>query len=130
MMVEERQRIVMDIDGVLAKKDSDKDYSKRDIDEDILSTLKEYNERGFYIILNTARNMRTHESRIGKINAETAPVLLEWLDEHDVPYDEIHYGKPWCGHKGFYVDDKAIRPSEFENLSHEEIRELVEEEER
>lgn len=129
-MENESRRIVIDIDGVLAKKDSDKDYSERDVDEDVLSTLREYRDRGFYIILNTARNMRTHEGRIGKINAETAPVLLEWLDEHDVPYDEIHYGKPWCGHEGFYVDDKAIRPSEFENLSHEEIRELVEEEER
>jgi capsule biosynthesis phosphatase len=120
----------MDVDGVLAKKDSNKDYSDRDIDDGVLSTLREYRDRGFYIILNTARNMRTHEGRIGKINAETAPELLEWLDEHDVPYDEIHYGKPWCGHEGFYVDDKAIRPSEFENMSHEEIRKLVEEEER
>ncbi len=125
-----KKRIVIDIDGVLAKKDSDKKYSDREVDEGVLSTLREYHDRGFYIILNTARNMRTHEGRIGKINAETAPVLLEWLDEHDVPYDEIHYGKPWCGHEGFYVDDKAIRPSEFENLSNEEIRELVEGEER
>lgn len=129
-MDNESKRIVMDIDGVLAKKDSNKDYSDRDVDENILSTLREYRDRGFYIILNTARNMRTHEGRIGKINAETAPELLEWLEENDVPYDEIHYGKPWCGHEGFYVDDKAIRPSEFENMSHEEIRELVEDEER
>ena len=129
-MENESKRIVMDIDGVLAKKDSDKDYSDRDVDEGVLSTLREYRDRGFYIILNTARNMRTHDGRIGKINAETAPKLLEWLDKYDVPYDEIHYGKPWCGHEGFYVDDKAIRPSEFENMSHEEIRELVEEEER
>ena len=120
----------MDIDGVLARKDSGKDYSERAVDESVLSRLEEYSEKGFYIILYTARNMRTHEGRIGKINAETAPTLLEWLDEKGVPYDEIHYGKPWCGHEGFYVDDKAVRPSEFEELSHEEIRELVEEEER
>lgn len=121
---------MMDIDGVLAKKDSDLDYSEREPDEDMISRLREYSEKGFYIILNTARNMNTHEGRIGKINAKTAPVLLEWLEEHDVPYDEIHYGKPWCGHDGFYVDDNAIRPSEFEDMSHEEIRSMLNEEER
>ena len=123
------KRIVMDIDGVLAKKDSGK-YSEKDVDTKILDQLKNYSEEGFYIILYTARNMNTHRGKIGKINAETAPVLLEWLDENDIPYDEIHYGKPWCGHKGFYVDDKAVRPSEFEEMSHKEIRELVEDEER
>ena len=34
-------------------------------------------------------------------------------------------GKPWCGHEGFYVDDKAIRPSEFLALSRAEITELL-----
>ena len=128
--MEEDKRIVMDIDGVLAKQNSSKDYSEKEVDKEILSRLKEYSEKDFYIILYTARNMRTHEGRIGKINAETAPTLLEWLEEKGIPYNEIHYGKPWCGHKGFYVDDKAIRPSEFENMSHEEIREILEEEER
>lgn len=119
----------MDIDGVLAKKD-DGEYADKDIDEPVLSQLREYANRGFYIILYTARNMRTHEGRIGKINAETAPVLLGWLDEHDIPYDEIHFGKPWCGHEGFYVDDKAIRPSEFLSKDHDEIQEMLKDEER
>lgn len=125
----EDKRVVIDIDGVLAKKD-DGDYSEKEIDESILERLREYESKGFYIILNTARNMRTHNGRIGKINAETAPVLLDWLEEHDVPYDEIHYGKPWCGHSGFYVDDNAIRPSEFLSMTHEEIQEIVEKEVR
>lgn len=128
-MPNDKKRIVMDIDGVLAKKDKNS-YEEKEVDEKILEKLREYSRKDFYIILYTARNMNTHEGRIGKINAETAPVLLDWLEKHDIPYDEIHYGKPWCGHEGFYVDDKAIRPSEFEKMSHKEIRELVEEEER
>lgn len=129
MDIEKDKRVVMDIDGVLAKKDCG-EYRNKEVDEDILRKLNQYSDKGFYIILYTARNMNTHEGRIGKVNAETAPILVEWLEEKNVPYDEIHYGKPWCGHNGFYVDDKAIRPSEFEEMSHEEIRELVEEEER
>jgi capsule biosynthesis phosphatase len=123
------KRVVVDIDGVLARKD-DGDYADKDVHQSVLDTLEAYDERGFYIILYTARNMNTHDARMGKINAETAPVLLDWLEEHDVPYDEIHYGKPWCGHDGFYVDDKAIRPSEFRSNDYDEIMALLAEEER
>lgn len=127
--MEDRTRLVMDVDGVICKK-SDVDYSERDPDEEIVSKLKDYDEKGFYIILYTARNMNSYDAREGKINAETAPVLLEWLEQHDIPYDEIHYGKPWCGLDGFYVDDKAVRPSEFLNNSHSDLRDLVENAER
>lgn len=122
-------RVVMDIDGVLARKD-DVPYAEREPDEEVLSRLREYDSRGFDIILYTARNMNSYDGRIGKINANTAEVLLEWLSEHEVPYDEIHYGKPWCGHEGFYVDDKAIRPSEFLSMEYDELRGLVEDAER
>ncbi|MBX0303039.1 hypothetical protein [Haloarcula salinisoli] len=126
MTVEKHDRVVFDIDGVLVEKDDDTPYSEREPKEAVLSRLRSYHEEGFYIVLYTARNMNTHEGRTGKINAETAPILLDWLEEHDVPYDEIHYGKPWCGHDGFYVDDKAIRPGEFMNNSREEILALLE----
>ncbi|EBU3698818.1 capsular biosynthesis protein, partial [Salmonella enterica] len=43
------------------------------------------------------------------------------LEVNDIPYDEIYVGKPWCGYEGFYVDDKAIRPSEFINYTYDEI---------
>ena len=125
MNPDEHNRLVVDVDGVLVKKDSDKDYAEREPHDDVVDRLREYADEGFYIILYTARNMRTHEGRIGKINAETAPVLNRWLDEHDIPYDEIHYGKPWCGYDGFYIDDKAIRPSEFTDLDINEIQKLV-----
>jgi capsule biosynthesis phosphatase len=72
--------------------------------------------------------MRTFEGNVGKINIHTLPVVTEWLDRHDVPYDEIHVGKPWCGFEGFYIDDRAIRPSEFTRLTPEEIEALIEQE--
>lgn len=122
------KRIVFDIDGVLAKKDPDLEYEEREPHTEIVDILREYDNQGYYIILYTARNMNTHEGRIGKINADTAKTLLSWLDEHDIPHDEIYYGKPWCGHEGFYVDDKAIRPSELLKKSLDEIRSLLENE--
>jgi capsule biosynthesis phosphatase len=122
------KRVVFDIDGVLCKKDRDRDYADRVPHPGMVERLRDYNEEGYYIILYTARNMNTHQGRIGKINADTAKTLLQWLDEHNIPHDEIHYGKPWCGHDGFYVDDKAIRPSELANHTTSEIQDILDKE--
>jgi capsule biosynthesis phosphatase len=70
--------------------------------------------------------MNTYSGNIGLIVANTVKVLLAWLDKHGIPYDELHVGKPWAGRGGFYVDDRAIRPSEFLEKTYEEILELIE----
>jgi capsule biosynthesis phosphatase len=69
--------------------------------------------------------MRTYASSVGKINAHTLPTIIDWLRKHDIPYDEIHVGKPWCGTDGFYVDDRSIRPEEFRTLGYDQIRRLL-----
>jgi len=122
------KRVVFDIDGVLCKKNEDRDYADRVPHPGMVERLQDYYEEGYYIILYTARNMNTHQGRIGKINADTAKTLLQWLDEHNIPHDEIYYGKPWCGHDGFYVDDKAIRPSELANHTTSEIQDILDKE--
>lgn len=130
-MINEENVIVIDIDGTLCEgKKQNQSYLEVMPKESVLQKLIEYRENKFYIILYTSRQMRTFQGNIGKINANTAKTLFEWLDKYDIPYDEIHFGKPWCGRNGFYVDDKAIRPSEFLNLSFDEIKELLEQERR
>jgi len=92
---------------------------------EVIAMLRDYKAKGFGIVIHTARNMRTYEENVGKIVANTVPVILDWLAKHEVPYDELRVGKPWCGDGGFYVDDKAIRPDEFTRLSYEEILDLI-----
>ena len=53
--------------------------------------------------------------------------MLEWLDKWEIPYDEIIYGKPWPGHHGFYVDDRAVRPDEFLSHDFDELMEICKE---
>lgn len=101
------------------------DYANSKPIQAVIEKLREYQDLGFQIVINTARNMRTHKNNVGKINIHTLPNIITWLDNHKVPYDEIIVGKPWCGFDGFYVDDKAIRPSEFISKSYDEILELI-----
>ena len=123
------KRLVFDLDGTLTHDDASASYAERAPNAAVVARLREYKAQGFEIVICSARNMRTFQGQVGKINANTLPVILDWLARHEIPYDEIHVGKPWCGTDGFYVDDKAIRPSEFLALSHAEIQALLAREE-
>jgi capsule biosynthesis phosphatase len=113
------------LDGTLTHDDPTRGYHEKEPNLPVVGRLREYKLAGFEIVIYSARNMRTHQNSIGKINAETLPLIIEWLRYHNVPYDEIYVGKPWCGTHGFYVDDRAIRPSEFVALTPREIQALL-----
>lgn len=120
------KRLVIDLDDTLTVNNPGLPYSEKEPNLPLIAKLREYKAMGFEILIQTARNMRTYQGSVGKINANTLPVIIDWLNKHDVPYDEIYVGKPWCGTEGFYVDDRAIRPSEFVSLSLSEINALIE----
>lgn len=116
---------VFDIDGTLCPiKGKDEKYEDMIPYADMVKKIREYKVGGAKIILFTSRNMNSYGGNIGLINANTAKVILKWLEKWDIPYDEIIYGKPWPGHKGFYVDDRTVRPDEFLNKSVEELEEI------
>ena len=116
---------IFDIDGTICPiKKKDENYADLVPFPEIVDKIRKYKEGGAKIILFTSRNMNTYKGNIGMINANTAKVILAWLDKWDIPYDEIIYGKPWPGHNGFYVDDRTIRPDEFLNMSVEELNEV------
>ena len=119
------RRLVIDLDGTLTVDADGISYPEKSPNRTIIDKLKEYKRDGFEIIIATSRNMRTHNNSVGKINAFTLPVIIDWLKKHDVPYDEIHIGKPWCGQDGFYVDDRSIRPDEFSALGYDGVRTLL-----
>ena len=119
------KRLVIDLDGTLTIDEHQAPYPEKLPALDFIDRLRDYKNLGFEIIIMTARNMKTYNNSVGQINAKTLPMIIEWLNRHEIPYDEIHVGKPWCGSEGFYVDDKAIRPDEFINLTYEEIRRLI-----
>ncbi len=118
------KRIIMDLDNTITSTVNG-DYCNSKPIEGVIEKMHMYKKEGFEIIISSSRNMRTYEGNVGKININTIPVIIEWLNKYEVPYDELYVGKPWCGFDGFYVDDRAIRPEEFISLTYSEIRHLT-----
>ena len=121
----EKMTFILDIDGTICPiKQKSETYEELVPYPEMLEKIRYYKEHGAKIVLFTSRNMNSYQGNIGLINAHTAKVLLNWLDKWEIPYDEIIYGKPWPGHEGFYVDDRAVRPNEFLRYSPEELKQI------
>ncbi len=121
------KKLVVDLDDTITVTEHG-DYEHSKPIQPTIDLLKQYQAAGFQIVIHSSRQMRTYEGQVGKINVHTLPNIVNWLNAHGVPYDEIIVGKPWCGFTGFYIDDKCIRPSEFHSMSLEQIEDLLQKE--
>lgn len=118
---------VFDIDGTICPiKKKEEKYEDLVPYASVVEKIRFYHEAGAKIVLFTSRNMNSYGGNLGLINKNTARILTEWLDKWNIPYDEIFYGKPWPGHKGFYVDDRSVRPDEFLTYTPEKLAERCE----
>ncbi|MBQ2642542.1 MAG: capsular biosynthesis protein [Eubacterium sp.] len=119
---------VFDVDGTLCPiKTKEEKYEDLVPYPEMVEKIRFYKENGAKIILFSSRNMNSYNGNIGLINKNTAVTMTEWLKKWDIPYDEIIYGKVWPGHKGFYVDDRTVRPDEFLKYDVDELDKICEE---
>lgn len=118
------KRLIVDLDDTITVT-TQGDYAHSSPVISTIDMLKKYKKNGFEIVIYSSRNMRTYESNVGKINIYTLPNIINWLQSNNVPFDEVIVGKPWCGFDGFYIDDKAVRPSEFNSMTYDEICDLL-----
>jgi len=103
-------RIAIDLDGTICPiKKEDQSYQDLKPFPEAVVKLKELKAQGHYIIIQTARNMATQKSNLGKVLKNVGKTTLNWLDKYEIPYDEIYFGKP---NAHIYIDDRAVR---FEN---------------
>ena len=75
------------------------------ISVDLDGTIAKLKKEGFYIIIHTARNMGTCDNNIGQVIARQGKLVTDWLERHEIPYDEILFGKP---NVDYFIDDKGI----------------------
>jgi capsule biosynthesis phosphatase len=100
-------RICIDLDGVIAEiKKENETYADVKPIKSAVEKIKKLKENGHYIIIYTARHMKTCDGNVSKVLAKIGRITLEWLDKYNVPYDEIVFGKPWAD---IYIDDNGYR---------------------
>lgn len=107
-------RICIDLDGVISKlKQVNEDYSNLEPVDDAIQTLKKLKQDGHYLIIYTARHMKTCNGNVGLVNAKIAKKTLDWLERHNIEFDEIHFNKPFAD---LYIDDNAIRFTKWSDM--------------
>ena len=101
-------RICFDLDNTLVTyPDITGDYTTvRPITRNI-EFLKLLKSLGHYIIIYTARRMKTHKGNVGAILADVGQITINTLKKYEIKYDELHFGKP---HANYYIDDLAVNP--------------------
>lgn len=107
---------VIDIDDTLSITPRDENnvgqYSQSKPILKVVKKIQKLHKQGHKIILFTARGMRTFDNDVDKIIDAHGETLTQWLEENQVPYDELIFGKPW-GPNVFYVDDRALTINQF-----------------
>jgi capsule biosynthesis phosphatase len=100
-------KICIDVDGVLCEiRQSKQNYADVSPLPGAVEKMRALKAAGHYLIIHTARHMKTCQGNVGMIVAKQGKVLLDWLELHCIPYDEIYFGKPRAD---VYVDDNAYR---------------------
>ncbi len=108
-------RICIDLDGVICQlREPGQSYAELEPVPGAVEKLRELKAAGHYIIICTARHMKTCEGNVGRVLARQGAVTLDWLKRHDVEYDEIHFGKP---HAQIYIDDNALRFEAWDSIA-------------
>jgi capsule biosynthesis phosphatase len=110
-------RICLDIDDTINFcKSSDEEYGNERPQPGAVETIKRWKAEGHYIILYTARHMKTCDGNQGKVLAKQAKNLFSWLDKFEIPYDEIWWSAP---HADIFINDAAINhvPGNWEHTT-------------
>jgi capsule biosynthesis phosphatase len=105
-------RICIDLDGVICRlREPGQHYADLQPVPGAVDKMRQLKAAGHYLIICTARHMKTCQGNVGQVVARQGAVTLEWLKRHGIEYDELHFGKP---HAQVYIDDNAMR---FESWS-------------
>ena len=97
--------ICFDIDNVICRTKNDKDYSKSVPIKKNISVINKAYDKGFYIIIYTARYMGRCKGNLKKVKKLIKPLTLKQLKIWGVKYHKIYFGKPSFD---LFIDDKSL----------------------
>lgn len=107
--------ICIDLDGVVASFKSDgQTYADVAPIPGAVEKIRSLKAHGHRIIIYTARHMKTCQGNVGLVMTRVGNITLDWLARHEIPYDEIFFGKPWAD---IYIDDNAFRFQSWDQIT-------------
>lgn len=100
-------RICIDLDGVICElRRPGQRYSDLKPVSGAVEKIQALRRAGHLVTIYTARHMRTCSGNVGQVLARQGMTTLRWLEQHQIEFDEIHFGKP---HADIYLDDNGMR---------------------
>ena len=112
-------KIAIDLDGTICEiKGEGQTYADVQPLPGAAERIRALRAAGHYVIIQSARNMATQNSNVGRVLKNIGKVTLDWLDRHGIEYDEIYFGKP---NAEVYIDDRALRFAGWSKLTEETL---------
>lgn len=108
-----RRYVVVDLDGTLTVDLKSVPYPEKPLNHAVAEATAAARAQGFGVMVLTARGMRTWKNDRALVEEHVRPGVEAWLARHGVQPDQVQVGKPWCGPRGFYVDDRNLHPEEY-----------------
>ena len=104
----EPMRICFDLDNTLVTYPSiPGDYTTVKPISSMIDLARTMKAEGHTIIIHTARRMATHKHNVGAVIRDIGALTFQTLEDFQIPYDEILFGKPIAD---IYIDDRAVNP--------------------
>jgi len=101
-------RVCFDLDNTLVSYPTiSNDYTTVRPITKMIELAQHLKSLGHEIIIHTARRMKTHNNNVGRVIKDIALVTINTLDQYNIPYDELIFGKPIAD---IYIDDRSINP--------------------
>lgn len=72
---------------------------------EMVHLMRSLKSAGHNIMIFTARGMGHVDGRPGKAMKDIGKMTFDWLEKHNIPYDEIFFGKP---NYHVLIDDKCL----------------------
>lgn len=109
-----KDNYIFDLDGTICEeKLSDtpvEEYANVKPKTDVVEVMNELRRNGKFITILTARHMKTQNGNVDKVINIVSDITEKWLNDNNIPYDCIWYGKPYGM---VQVDDRSIHPAEL-----------------
>lgn len=91
------------------------DYSTVKPIINMINLARQMKNEGNTIIIYTARRMLSHKHNIGLVVKDIGMQTFKTLEEFNIPYDELIFGKPIAD---IYIDDRSANPYKIDTIKH------------